>query len=363
MKKVRLNLGERSYNIFIGPGAIKKLPELLKRLGGGSPVVVITDSVVASKTAGVTSPVLSALPNEVFRFQVPSSERSKSIEVFQETVQKITRKTRTHRPVIIALGGGVVGDLAGFIAATFRRGVPLVQVPTTLLSQVDSAIGGKVGIDLPEAKNLVGAFYQPAFVLADSDLLGTLPPRQIRNGMAEIIKYGVIASGELFSYLEKNMGDMLALKKKPLEAVIGECVSIKARVVEKDELDRKDVRIALNFGHTLGHAIEAASGYSKAYNHGESVALGMILAGEIALRLEMMKEKDLKRLKELIRKAGLPLKCRGVSVRDILNAHRYDKKFIAGANRLVLPRRIGRVEVVEDIPRLLIKTVLRKYVA
>jgi len=362
MKKIRLDLGERSYSIHVGAGAVKRLPDVLKRIGGVPPVVLITDNIVARKTLRIFRPVIAALPNEVIRIQVPSAERSKSLEVFQEAVQKICRKTRTHRPVIIALGGGVVGDLAGFIAATFRRGVPLVQVPTTLLAQVDSAIGGKVGIDLPEAKNLVGAFYQPVSVLSDLDLLDSLPARQVRNGMAEVIKYGVISSRELFVYLENNMRDLLSLKKKPLEEVIKECAAIKARTVEKDERDCKDIRIALNFGHTLGHAIEAASGYSKAYNHGESVGLGMLIAADIALKIEMFREKDLARLRDLIKKAGLPLKCRGVNVREILNAHRYDKKFITGANRLVLPRRIGSVEVVEDIPRLLIKTVLRKYV-
>jgi len=283
--------------------------------------------------------------------------------VFQDTVKKVSHKTRTHRPLILALGGGVVGDLAGFVAATFRRGVPYIQLPTTLLAQVDSAIGGKVGIDLPEAKNLIGAFYQPKAVLEDTDFLGTLPARQVRNGMGEVIKYAVIQSPELFRYLEDNIKSVLSLETNAIEKVISECAAIKAWVVEKDERDVKDIRIALNFGHTLGHAIEAASGYSGAYNHGESVALGMLLACEMAMRLDMLKDGDFQRIKALIRKAGLPGRIEGgISVQKIMEAHEYDKKFSAGVNRFVLPTGIGAVEVIEDIPELLIKTVLKEYV-
>ena len=361
MRKVKVNLGERSYDILIEAGAITRLPRLIKSMGFTGPVVVITDKVVLSKTFRITDSTFKRLANEVFRIVVPSTERSKSLKVFQDTIHKISKKTKTHLPLVIALGGGVVGDLAGFAAATYRRGVPLMQVPTTLLAQVDSAIGGKVGVDLPEAKNLIGAFYQPRVVLMDTDFLRTLPRRQIRNGLAEIIKYAIIKSRDLFVFLENNMKDILSLEKGALEKVICKCVSIKARVVEMDELDNKDVRIALNFGHTLGHAIEAASGYSGLYNHGESIAVGMILAGEIAARLDMLKEKDLDRIKRLIRKAGLPVRIRGLSVKDIMNSHGYDKKFVTGSNRFVLPGKIGSVEVVEDIPGLLIRTVLREY--
>ena len=363
MKKIRVNLKERGYNIIIGRGAISVLPHVIKKLRFKGPLVVLTDTVVASKTAHIVMPVLSSLPNEVHRLAVPSTERSKSIEVFQDTVQRISRKTRTHRPLIIALGGGVVGDLAGFAAATYRRGVPYIQVPTTLLAHVDSSIGGKVGIDLPHAKNLVGAFYQPKAVIADTDFLRTLPARQIKNGMAEVIKYAVINSGEFFRYLEKHIKDVMALKHPAIEDVIAECAAIKAWVVEKDERDSKDIRIALNFGHTLGHAIESATEYSGAYNHGESVAIGMLLAGEMAMRLEMFPEKDLLRMKALIRKAGLPVRIgSAVSLKKVMESHGYDKKFSSGVNRFVLPTRIGSVEVIEDIPELLIKTVLKEYV-
>lgn len=364
MKKIRVELKERGYDILIGSGAFSLLPKMLQQSGFSGPVIVVSDTVVMSRTADIVMPVLSSLSNEVSRIAVPATERSKSLEVFQDTIHKISRKTRSHRPLILALGGGVVGDLAGFVASTFRRGVPYMQVPTTLLAQVDSSIGGKVGIDLPDAKNLIGSFYQPKAVFADTDFLRTLPPRQIRNGMAEIIKYAVIQSPSLFRYLEEHIRDVVGLKPQSIEKVIAECAAIKAWVVENDERDSKDIRIALNFGHTMGHAVEAATGYSGAYNHGECVALGMMMACEIAVHLEMLSECDFERIKSLIKKAGLPLAVEGgFSVRKIMETHEFDKKFAAGINRFVLPRRIGEVEVIEDIPELLIKTVLRKYVA
>ncbi len=363
MKKVKVDLGERSYTIRIGSGIFSKLPEIISSFKHPGPVVILTDNVVKARTGKITQPVLRRIPNEVLTVTVPAREKAKSISVYQDTVQKISRRTKAHRPLIVAIGGGVVGDLAGFIAATYRRGVPFVQVPTTLLAQVDSSVGGKVGIDLPEAKNLVGAFYQPKAVLVDTDFLKTLPVRQVRNGMAEVIKYGIISSYSLFELLEARMQDIVSLKSASLEKVIAECVAIKARVVEKDEYDRKDVRIALNFGHTLGHAIETASGYSNRYNHGESIAIGMIMASEIAAKLDMLSEDNFKRIKNLIKKAGLPVQAEKVSRKEIVRAHRYDKKFVKGGNRFVLPRRIGKVEVVEDIPDLLIRTAIRKHVS
>lgn len=363
MKKIRVNLNDRSYDIMIGSGVIKTLPGIIKKMGFTGPIVVVTDKVVAAKTSKITAPVFKKITGSVHRVIVPSSERSKSIKVYQDVIREISDKTKSHKPLVIAIGGGVVGDLAGFVASTYRRGVPFIQIPTTLLAQVDSSIGGKVGIDLPQAKNLAGAFYQPKCVIMDTDFLATLPKRQVRNGMGEVIKYGIIAKKSLFTYLDKNMKSILALKKKNLEKVIHDCASIKARVVEKDEFDVKDIRIDLNFGHTLGHAVETASGYSNKYNHGECIAIGMILASEIAVKLDMLKKKDLTAIADLIRKAGLPGEIKGLPIKDIMVSQGYDKKFVAGSNRFVLPVRIGKVEVVEGIPPLLIKTVLREYVS
>ena len=362
MKKIKVSLGERSYEILVGNGVASKLPGVVRALNFAGPIVFITDRTVLAKTAALISPILNKLSNEVYRVIVPSSESSKSVGIYQEVVQKITRKTRMHRPLIVALGGGVVGDLAGFVAATYRRGVPIIQIPTTLLAMVDSSIGGKVGIDLPEAKNLIGAFKQPSVVLMDPNFLKTLPIRQLRNGLAEIIKYGIISNRTFFNYLEENVKKILSLDKKVIENVICECASIKAGIVKEDEFDLKDIRIILNFGHTLGHAIETASGYSVAYNHGESIAIGMVMAGEIAVRLEMIKVKDLERIKALLKNAGLQLTARNVPFKEVVSSFLHDKKFIAGSNRFVLPVRIGSVKVVDNIPELLIKSVIRQYV-
>lgn len=362
MKKVCVSLGERSYNILVGEGAIGNLPKIIRSMRFKGPIVVISDEVVFSKTIRVTAPVFRRLPNRLSRIIVPPTERSKSFHTFEGVIRQISKKTRTYRPLIIALGGGVVGDLAGFVAAAYRRGLPLIQLPTTLLAQVDSSIGGKVAIDLPHAKNLVGAFYQPRAVLADPVFLKSLSRRDIRNGLAEVIKYAIIKSKSLFNFLEKHRDDILALDKDAVERIVYECASIKARVVEKDEFDRKDIRIILNFGHTLGHAVEAASGYSNRYGHGESIALGMILASEIAVRLDMLKMDQLDRIKNLIGIYSLPVSIKDISIREIMGSYEYDKKFVSGVNRFVLPRRIGSVEVIEDIPYLLIKTVLKRYV-
>jgi len=362
MKKIKLNLDKFSYNIVIGSGDIRTLSERVKSFKINGPIAIVTDNVVSIKTKTIMDRALKSLSNDIFYVVVPASEKSKSIETFSETINKISKKTKNHKPLIIALGGGVVGDLAGFIAATYRRGVPFIQIPTTLLAQVDSSIGGKVAIDLPEGKNLIGSFYQPKEVIIDPDFLKTLPKRQIINGMAEVIKYGIISDKSFFEYLEDNIQKALSLNNKVIEHIIYKCAKAKAMVVERDEFDEKDIRIKLNFGHTLGHAIETASAYSGEYNHGESVAIGMILASDIALRLDMLKMKDFIRIKNLIKKAGLPTMCKGVSLNEIKKSYGYDKKFIKGTNRFVLPRKIGKVEVVEDIPDILIGTVLKDYV-
>jgi len=362
MKRVRVKLKERSYDIFIGARSVKRLPILLKGMGLTGPWVIITDKKVLSKTAHLTELLFKRLPGDSFRIVVSSTERSKSLKTFQDTIHNISKRTKAYRPAIIAIGGGVVGDLAGFVAATYRRGVPFVQIPTTLLAQVDSSVGGKVGVDTREAKNLIGAFYQPNLVLMDSDFLKSLPRHEMQNGLAEVIKYGIIKDRVFFKFLEDNIENILCLKKNVLEKVIYKCAFIKARIVEKDELDTKDVRIALNLGHTLGHAIEAASGYSGHYNHGQSVALGMILAGEIAVQLNMLQERCLDRIKRLIIKAGLPVYIRGVAIKDIMNSCGYDKKFVVGSNRFVLPEGIGSIKVIDNVPISLIRAALKKYI-
>mgnify|MGYP001189097774 CR=1 FL=1 len=349
MKRTRVSLGERSYEILSGSGAVKSLPPVVSGISSSSPVVVITDRNVLKFSGRMLEGVFKKIRNPLEKIILTPGEKSKSLSVFGGVVREITARTRGHRPIIIAIGGGVVGDLAGFVAATYRRGVPLVQVPTTLLAQVDSSVGGKVGIDMPEAKNIVGAFYQPRAVLSDTGFLKTLPLREKRNGMAEIIKYAVIKSPELFRTLENNVSKVERMDPSAIDTIIAECIKIKARVVEKDENDSGDIRIILNFGHTLGHAVEAASGFSESYNHGESVALGMVMACRIAGDLGVVRDGHSRRIEELILSYGLPVTFSGVGPDKIMSALKYDKKFISGVNRFILPERIGKVKVYDDV--------------
>jgi 3-dehydroquinate synthase len=251
---------------------------------------------------------------------------------------------------IVALGGGVVGDLAGFVSSIFKRGIPYIQVPTTLLAQVDSAIGGKTAVDLTYAKNMAGAFYQPRMVISDVGLLKSLPDRQIRSGLAEVIKYGVIADGSLFAYIEENLDRILRLEPCALEYAIASCSRIKARIVESDERDTGLRRIVLNYGHTIGHAIESAASYSRLYTHGEAVAIGMVVAADIAREIGMLKPSDAERIESLIARAGLPTSIRSIKSGRILRSHLNDKKFTLGVNRFVLPRSIGSAAVVRNVP-------------
>jgi 3-dehydroquinate synthase len=260
---------------------------------------------------------------------------------------------------MIALGGGVVGDLTGFIASIYKRGIPYIQIPTTLLAQVDSSIGGKTAIDLKEGKNLVGTFYQPRLVVTDITVLQSLPKTQIKSGLAEIIKYALIADEELFSFLERHLADIFAFKTAFLEHIISRCCAIKARIVSRDEREEKGIRTILNFGHTIAHAIENASGYTR-YNHGQAVALGMLVAGEMSKILHLLHPETFSRLERLIRNAGLPTEIKYLTHSEILQAHYYDKKFIGKKNRFVLAKDIGRTEVISGIPLSVISSAIKR---
>jgi 3-dehydroquinate synthase len=243
----------------------------------------------------------------------------------------------------------VIGDLAGFVASTYRRGIPYVQVPTTLLAQVDSSIGGKTGVDLPEGKNLVGTFYQPRLVVSDVAALSSLPARQMRSGLAEVIKYGVLSGGGLFAFLEKHLQDVLRHDRASLEAVVGACARIKAGIVSRDEQEEKSLRTHLNFGHTIGHAIESAAGYRR-YTHGEAVALGMLCACDISRALGLTGADAGLKVEGLIRQSGLPFVIEGLNASQIIAAHYHDKKFSGAENRFVLVRDIGRTAIVKNVP-------------
>lgn len=356
---VRISLKDRPYNILIGHGLILKAGDILKKLSIGKDAIVITNKKIARHYA---NKIKSSLNRSGISFRlecVPDSEKAKSDKVLMSLLNRIGKYDKNRALFLIALAGGVAGDLTGFAASIYKRGIPYVQIPTTLLSQVDSAIGGKTAIDLPIAKNLVGSFYQPVAVISDTSTLNSLSARQIRCGLAECIKYGVIADKTLFKYLENNYKKALRLDKNILLHIILSCSRIKARIVEEDELDRLGKRIVLNYGHTIGHAIESAIGYSKKYNHGEAIAIGMICAARISSRMGLLKDADRTRIESLIKRCGLPVKVSGLKVSSVYNALMHDKKFIRGKNRLVLPVKIGKVRVVEGIKRSLITEAIK----
>ena len=356
MKSVTVSLKDRSYPILIGKGLLNSVGRLLKKSGlSGKSVLVVTQKEIASLYRGPLSSALEAEgfhPNFFITPSKESSEAAKTQEVYSKLIKFIAASDGGNRSaVLMALGGGVIGDLTGFAAGVYRRGIPYVQIPTTLTAQVDSAIGGKTGIDLPEGKNLLGVIYQPTFVLGDTALLESLPARHWSDGFAEVIKYGVIKDPGLFLLLEKYGKDGVLKRPAMLEKVIFRCAKIKARVVEKDEYDKKNIRIILNFGHTAGHAIEAASSFSRQYTHGEAIAIGMLIACDISEKLGVLKDRALtERLEQTLIKYNLPLFYKGLTAETLLKAMGYDKKAEAGVNRFVLPISLGKVTVVRNVP-------------
>ena len=348
MRSITLNLGERSYAVKFGYDVIKNLGRYVRRLNLGNHAYIITNRLIKRKYGRVIQQALEGYGiGSVFDI-IADSESSKSLSTSLKVIQRLAGFDKKRRVFVIAFGGGVVGDLSGFIAAIYKRGIPYIQVPTTLLACVDSSIGGKTGVDLQFGKNLVGAFYQPRLVVSELSFLKSLSLRQIRSGLAEVIKYAVIKDRKLFRYLEQNYSRLLNLEKPVLSHIVNCCVRIKAAIVQRDEREQAGIRTILNFGHTLGHAIEAAGGY-RGYNHGEAVALGMILAGRISNRLKLLSRAKQNRIEDLIRKSGLPVFIKGLSLRKIIAAHYRDKKFIADTNRLVLIKDIGRTVIKKNI--------------
>lgn len=356
MKRIRVKLKKRSYDILVSYNEIDRLGKIIKQLRIGTDAVIISNAAIKRLFGQRVKRSLESYGFNVNFEIVPDGEKAKSERYCIKLLNNISKLDGTARKIfVVALGGGVIGDLAGFVASIYRRGIPYIQVPTTLLAQVDSAIGGKVAIDLGIGKNLAGAFYQPRLVFTDVSLLKSLPRRDLVSGMAEVIKYGVIKSPQLFNILERDYSKILKHDKKILQDIVYACSSIKARVVEKDEHDNKNIRVILNFGHTIGHAIEAAAHYAKSYSHGQAIALGMIAASFISVELGWLPHKEYLKIKGLIKKLGLPTTLKGVDAKGIMRAQEHDKKFIHGRNRFVLPVKIGRVRVRENIPVALIK--------
>ncbi len=354
MKKITVRLKGREYPIFVG-AKLGGVAAFLKKKRLNGSLFIITNTTVAKL---YLSNLLKAFKKNGFKvkhFIIPDGEQYKNIETLEKIYAGALKSGVDRSSCVIALGGGVVGDIAGFFSSSYMRGLPYVQIPTTLLAMVDASIGGKTGVDLKEGKNLVGSFYQPKAVWIDTSVLKTLPERQIRNGLAEVIKYGVIADPGIFGLLEKRLSK--GVKGIGWEAVIFRCAKIKAEVVEIDEFETKGLREILNFGHTFGHAIETLSGYKK-YLHGEAVAIGMLIASRLASIVNKFSGE--RRIERLISLAGLPtkLKERWPSER-ILSVMAKDKKSKGGKNRIVLPLEIGKAAVYSDISKNLLREVLR----
>lgn len=357
MREITVNLGVRSYPVCIGSGLLDSA-EVFARLIKTPRVLVVTNTVVAPLYLDRVLQSLQAF--EARSHVIPNGESHKTLDVMNGIISRLLQLEFGRDACLVALGGGVVGDIAGFAAACYQRGIRYVQVPTTLLAQVDSAVGGKTAVNHPLGKNMIGAFHQPGGVVADTAALRTLPQREISAGLAEIIKYGLIKDARFFSWLEKEMGALLDLRPEALEYAIESSCRFKAEVVEADEFEN-GVRAVLNLGHTFGHAIETGLDYSG-WLHGEAVAVGMLMAADLSFRLGWLDPSVPKRLFNLVRRAGLP-----VQLPDALTPERLrelmaiDKKSRSGRLRLVLLRRIGEAVVTDEFDERLLHESIRKY--
>lgn len=356
MKKVRLRLGSNSYDILIGSGLLHQTGARLREIGYSDKLVIVTDTKVESLYGKALKQSLISNGFKVLLLEVAEGEEQKSLETAGRLYQELTDFYAERTTPILALGGGVIGDLTGFVAATYLRGVPLIQIPTTLLAQVDSSIGGKVAVNHGLLKNKIGAFYQPKLVISDIAVLRSLTPGDLSDGLAEAIKYGVIWDEEFFTYIEGNLDRIKSLDARALEMVVFRSAKIKASVVAKDERDFS-LRNILNYGHTIGHAIETVSDFRVP--HGEAVALGMLAAARISTRLGILDKNEGQRLKEVIARAGLPTQIPALELQSLTRAMKHDKKILQGKIRFILPRKIGEVFITDEVSPSLVAEALQ----
>ena len=371
---VNVALGPRSYHISVVSDQFDQFAETLETwmnqnpafrnsvAEGNKAAFIITDRNLAALH---TPKIEKSLQAKGWKWEtaiIEAGEKSKDLAVISSLYDRLVEMKADRQTVLIAVGGGVTGDAAGFVAATYVRGLPFVQVPTSLLAHVDSSVGGKVGVNHPQAKNLIGAFYQPLGVFIDTSTLETLPERDYRSGLAEIVKYGVILDSKFFQYLEQNIEGLNQRSPEVLRTVIARSCELKAEVVEQDEHERTGLRAILNYGHTFAHAFEALCGYGELM-HGEAVAIGMIYASVLAEKLDLINRKDTERQIQLLQALGLPvLLPEGTCLEndEIIDRMKLDKKTVGGKLRFVLPTCIGRVEVFKDISESLVREVLKE---
>jgi 3-dehydroquinate synthase len=361
MSTVRVNLGERSYDVTIVSDDRAGLGPFTRQCARGSLAYVVGDE----NTRPHAETAAAALDAVGFRTSLevlPSGESQKALSVAARLYDRLADLNADRKTLVAAVGGGVVGDLAGFVAATFNRGLPLLMVPTTLLAMVDSSVGGKVGVNHPRAKNLIGAFHQPAGVWIDTATLATLPEREYRSGLAEVVKYGVILDADFFAWLEANAEEVLRRTPEAVRHIVARSCRLKADVVEKDEREETGLRAVLNYGHTFAHAFETVGGYG-AWLHGEAVSAGMGCASRLAERRGLIPAEVTARQVRLLERFGLPVLPKRWPVEELLRVMRNDKKNVAGRLRLVLPRRLGEVALFDDVPEEAVRSFLEEAVS
>ena len=355
-KAIHVRAATGKYSVVCGRGAMGRAPKEIARLGKFSSVHILSSPLVwHALEKKIRHGISARLAPSVHLFDDAESE--KNLQSVEGLAQSLVSAGADRHALIVAIGGGVVGDVGGFVAATYLRGVSLVQVPTTLVAQVDSAIGGKTGVNLPEGKNLVGAFYPPRLVLADPELLATLPEREFRGGLAEVIKYGVISDARLFAFLEKRLDAILHRDAAALEHVIRRSIAIKAQVVGKDEKE-SGLREILNFGHTFGHALESVTRY-RHFQHGEAVAWGMMCAALLGHEVAGTPADVVSRIVALVRKMGPLPPWPDVKAKEIIDAMRSDKKARGGKLRFVLAKKLGQARTFGEVPEKTVECILR----
>jgi 3-dehydroquinate synthase len=357
MRTLDVALGERSYPIHIGPGLVGEAGRLVAPRLATPRTVIVSNPVVAGHWLAPLRQGLAAAGVASEAILIPDGEAHKTLATLDDVLTRLLEMRAERVTTLVALGGGVVGDVAGFAAAVYQRGMPFVQVPTTLLAQVDSSVGGKTGVNHPLGKNMIGAFWQPRAVVVDTDCLRTLPDRELAAGLAEVIKYGAIRDAGFFAWLEANLDRLLARDPVALTHAIAESCRVKAEIVAADEREAGE-RALLNFGHTFGHAIESGLGYGQ-WLHGEAVAAGMAMAAALSARLGAVADADVQRLRALLARASLPVEAPALSADRYLALMGRDKKVVAGEMRFVLLDRLGSARVRADVPEAALRSVLR----
>jgi len=357
MEMIRVNLSSNSYNIYIDKGLLERIGDTLVKEKVPCKTLLITDKNIEKVYGSIVTESLKRNKFDVRLVSLKPGEEQKTLETALTLYDACFDHKLDRNSLIVALGGGVVGDISGFVAATFMRGIPFIQMPTSLLAQVDSSIGGKVAVNHPKGKNMIGSFYQPKAVFVDTETLSTLPAPELVAGLVEVIKYGVIKDAELFEYIEKSLYDILQLNHHALLKIIATSCQIKAHVVEEDEKE-KHLRAILNYGHTIGHAIETVTNYKK-YRHGEAVAIGMLYATRVAIDMGLTDNTVFERQFSLIKRLGLPLHT-GLKPEEIVKILYADKKAIAGRLRFILPTKIGEVIISDQVTEEVLYRVLSK---